>query len=140
MNVTQFVCQDIISYCDINTKYIVKRVCKQFANIKIILEQPEYNATKKWLLKYLLAIKITKRQDFKDKNIIRDGLDYACLKNDTKIVESISKMIAETYDINILHLYTFKTPNNYTSTRCLFWSFRFTLVPNRINMNFMNGI
>lgn len=101
--VTQFVCQDIISYCDINTKYIMKRIHKQFANIKIILDQPEYDKTKKWLLKYLLAIKITRKQYFRDKNILRDGLDYACLRNNAKIVESLSKIMAETHDINMLN-------------------------------------
>lgn len=103
MNVPQFVCQDIISYCDINTKYIMKRVCKQFGNITIILDQPEYDMTKQWLMKYLLAIKITKRQNFKDKNILRDGLDYACLRNNKNIVESMSEMISQTHDVTILN-------------------------------------
>lgn len=38
MDVNFYVLKDIILYCDIDTKFVLKNVCKQFANIKIILK------------------------------------------------------------------------------------------------------
>lgn len=40
MNISSYALHDVISYCDIDTKFVMRVVCKQFGNIKIALIEP----------------------------------------------------------------------------------------------------
>lgn len=38
MNIDEFTFQDIISYCDVDSKYVMRVVCERFNNIEIKLK------------------------------------------------------------------------------------------------------
>lgn len=88
--------QDIISWCDIDSKYVMRVVCKQLNIIEIIEETYPEHVSKIYHYAINGSMRLTKYELSKDKSEVGNGLSGACKGGHLDIAKYIINMCRQT--------------------------------------------
>ena len=88
--------QDIISWCDIDSKYVMRVVCKLLNDIEIINETYPEHVSKMYCYAINGSMRLTKYELSKNKTEVGNGLSGACKGGHLDIAKYIVDMCKQT--------------------------------------------